>query len=331
MTTYFDKTAIIVQGKGTELNSSKVLEGRAKRKTITQTSMLKLVDVCNKKFIPERKQAYWNTYHCQNKLITANGRLYGKYCKNRFCTLCCSIRKAEITNKYLPVLKTWDEPYFVTLTIKSPSLRNLNKFMQGMITAFQRINTKYRKQKQRKKGIQLVGIKSLECNFNPEMKTYNPHFHLIAKNKAIAETLIKEWLQIWTSKYTTHKAQIMKPINNNETALIELIKYGSKIFTESDLNQKIKSGRTFKVYVAALNNIFTAMQGLRIFERFGFNLPKQSKERIGATVVKDYEQWFFVLKYSNWLNSENETILTGHSPEAQLINLLENNIDTDLE
>jgi hypothetical protein len=123
----------------------------------------------------------------------------------------------------------------------------------------------------------------------------------------------------------------MKPINNNETALIELIKYGSKIFTESDLNQKIKSGRTFKVYVAALNNIFTAMQGLRIFERFGFNLPKQSKERIGATVVKDYEQWFFVLKYSDWLNSENETILTGHSPEAQLINLLENNIDTNLE
>ncbi len=29
------------------------------------------------------------------------------------------------------------------------------------------------------------------------------------------------------------------------------------------------------IYAAALDNIFKAMKGLRIFERFGFNLPNE--------------------------------------------------------
>ena len=62
---------------------------------------LSLIDVAKENGDVEREKAYWNTYYCQNSVITANGRLYGKYCKNRFCTLCCSIRKAEIINKYL--------------------------------------------------------------------------------------------------------------------------------------------------------------------------------------------------------------------------------------
>ena len=64
----------------------------------------------------EQEKSYWNTYHCQNKIYTASGRLYGKYCKNRFSTLCCSIPKAQIIYKYLPVVRTWPEPYFFTLT-----------------------------------------------------------------------------------------------------------------------------------------------------------------------------------------------------------------------
>ena len=35
---------------------------------------LSLIDVCNKNVTTERKQAYWNTYHCQSKIVakTAN-------------------------------------------------------------------------------------------------------------------------------------------------------------------------------------------------------------------------------------------------------------------
>jgi hypothetical protein len=36
------------------------------------------------------------------------------------------------------------------------------------------------------------------------------------------------------------------------------------------------------------------MQGLRIFDRFGFNLPEEGlKKGIRAAVVKKYEEWVF--------------------------------------
>ncbi len=41
------------------------------------------------------------------------------HCKNRFCTYCCGIRKAELITKYLPVLQTWKAPHFVSLTIRA--------------------------------------------------------------------------------------------------------------------------------------------------------------------------------------------------------------------
>ncbi len=114
--------------------------------------ILSLVDVASKKEDSEGKQSYWNTYHCQSKIYTANGRLYGQYCKNRFCTLCCSIRKPQIINKYLPVVREWQEPYFVTLTAKSVPLKSLQKRMKDMNRGFRKISSKYKKGRKEVKG-----------------------------------------------------------------------------------------------------------------------------------------------------------------------------------
>ncbi len=331
-TASFSKPAIIVNGNGSKLSNVKAMKGRAKRKLITQTMMLSLIGVAEKYGSKDRVQAYWNTYHCQNKLFTVNDRLHGKYCKNRFCTLCCSIRKAEILNKYLPFIKTWERPFFVTLTIKARPLRNLHKFMKGMLQAFEKIFAKLKKRQQRGKGKKIIGIKSLECNFNATKKTYNPHFHLILANEETANILIAEWLKIWTSKFATRAAQDKRKIANLETALIEVVKYGSKIFTEPDLNKKGQGKSDPNIYVAALDNIFNSMQGLRIFERFGFNLPKGARTKeTKSAIAKEYNEWIYDLRYSDWLNSENEAILTAYLPDTQLINLLENNIDKKLE
>ena len=69
-----------------------------------------------------------------------------------------------------------------------------------MFKAFSLILGKYKKRYQRGKAIQLMEIKSLECNFNPQKKTYNPHFHIITANKKIAEALKEEWLQLEDTK-----------------------------------------------------------------------------------------------------------------------------------
>ncbi len=201
--------------------------------------------------------------------------------------------------------------------------------LQAMIRGFKRISGKYRKHNQRGKGIRLMGVKSLECCFNPITSTYNPHFHLVVANKEIAETVVNEWLALWTRKYTIHAAQNYQPVKNLGKALIEIIKYGSKIFTEPYVNDKANTRNSANIYTAALYNIFEAMKGLRIFERFGFDLPKDTKrERTGARVVNDYAKWVFVAKCYDWLNTENELTLSGFVPDTGLVNLLENDIDT---
>ena len=79
-------------------------------------------------------------------------------------------------------------------------------------------------------------------------------------------------------KYTNPAGQKIESVYNLESALIEIIKYGSKIFTEPDLKKKGNLKTPPKIYARALDNILVAMKGKRIFERFGFNLPKQQKQ-----------------------------------------------------
>lgn len=328
-TAFYDKEAILIHGKGSDLNSSKSIKGKAKRKMITQTMVLGLVDASQKFGSPTMRKRYWNTYHCQNRVYTVNGRVYGKYCKNRCCTLCCANRKADIINRYLPVVQLWEKPCLVTLTVKSVPYYRLHVVMQSMINEFRAITETYRKRNQRNKGIKLTGIRSLESNFNPVRKTYNPHFHCIVANKVMAEILVNEWQKRSRKGWTNHRCQNITPVFNNLSALIEVVKYGSKIFTEPDVNKKAACKGSEKIYVAALNNIFNAMKGLRIFERFGFDLPKNSeREIVPACIVQDYCEWIFLPEYFDWVNVENGHNLTDFHPEASLIRLLENNIDT---
>jgi len=78
------KPKILVQGNGTDMSDIQALRGRAKRKLITNKVVLALIDLANKKGDQIRLGSFWNTYHCQNKLISSEDRLYGVYCKNRF-------------------------------------------------------------------------------------------------------------------------------------------------------------------------------------------------------------------------------------------------------
>ena len=190
----------LISGKGTDIIDNPLLGNRAKRKLITRKMVLALIDVANEKGEPERTKAYWNAYHCQNNLITSNGRMYGKYCKNRFCTICNAIRKADTINRYYPIISKWEDPYFVTLTVKACKEDKLNRWIYGMFKAFNLIHGRCKKRHQRGTGTMLIGIKSLECNFNPIKKTYNPHFHIIVPNYDVALLLKKEWLNQWRPK-----------------------------------------------------------------------------------------------------------------------------------
>jgi len=320
----------IVLGSGSDLSNTKASKARAKRKLVSQAMNLGLIKAVEIKGEPERKQGYWNAYHCQERLVKHNGRVHGKYCKTRFCTHCSSIRKAEILNRYLPVIKTWEAPYFLTLTVRSVGANKLAKWISGFKKAFEIIIGRLRKRHQRGKGVKPVGIQSLECNFNSIKRTYNPHIHLILENEAVADAIIEEWLKLWTPKHAEHYCQKKLRVYNIEKCLIEVVKYSVKVFADPDVMNKGKMPK--QVYAAALDNIFKAMKPHRIFDRFGFDAPKVSKEsKVQVVPESQCENFIFAVEAFDWVNEKTGERLTDYAPSAQLYWLLTENIDTDLQ
>ena len=44
-------------------------------------------------------------------------------------------------------------------------------------------------------------------------------------------------------------------------------------------------------YANALDNIFAALKNKRLFDRFGFNLPKQGIKETNTKWISNYENW----------------------------------------
>ena len=139
-----------------------------------------------------------------------------------------------------------------------------------------------------------MGVKALQCCFKPVTKWYTPHFHIIVPNEATANIFIKEWLAIWTPEWAGPKPQHKRKVLNSEKDIIEALKYSSKIFTDSEGKSKSQKDKQVKPYIniATMANIYAAMQGLRIFERLGFRLPKCRKnEKTPTQVIEEYRLW----------------------------------------
>lgn len=178
-----------------------------------------------------------------------------------------------------------------------------------------------------------MGIKSLECNFNPLRKTYNPHLHLIVPNMASAELIVSEWLETSKSKWTNRLGQKIDLIYNKEKILLEIIKYSSKVFTEPDPNRrsKYKEKASHKVYAKALYNILVAMKGHRLFDRFGFNLPSCTKNKIKEHWTTKYEEWHYNSFIHDWFSKESGEVLSNYRPSKELLSLIENDINNEIE
>lgn len=317
-----------VWGKGTDGTNTERMQRRAERKMKTYKLMPALADVARARDEQERETAYWNTYHCQRRVIESNNRLYGDYCKNRFCPICSAIRKADIIKRYMPVITTWKQPYFVTLTAKAVKAGALKERIYRMLRSFDKMIACCKKRYQRGTGIKLVGIKSIECNFNPITQTYNPHFHLMVESREAAEIIVKEWLKRCGKKHANPKAQDIQPVYDKEKALVEIVKYSTKVITDPTM-QKRRKMIDGKIYVKALHNIIGSMEGHRVFDRFGFNLPKKEKVVI-KNEVTNYNELIFSSVYFDWVNRETKDYLTGYEADSKLLDTFED-IDKDLE
>jgi plasmid rolling circle replication initiator protein Rep len=314
---------VIINGKGSDLTDENMQKNRCKKKIITHTLILNLIDIAKKKKNTALVKSLWNTYNCQKVIVTHKERAYSKYCKNRFCTVCLGIRKAELINTYYPILKQWEKPYFVTLTAKAVPAIKLNARIPKMIRGLNLIIDRNKKRHIRNNAKKLIGVRSLECNFNPKSLTYNPHFHLIVRDKETAEILVKEWLELLTTKFARRKAQHYKEVDNLGKALIEIIKYGTKVFTTPKEDEPVRQKNSVVLYVKAFYNILVAMKTHRLFGSFGLKIPKTDKgEKTQSKTTTDHEKWIYNPKSFDWENMLTKEKLNDYEPSDELVQLL---------
>jgi hypothetical protein len=324
---------ITVMGEGSRPKNLKVLQNRAKKKTITHRVIKDLMEIALKKGELERYESYKNTYYCQSKVYTANGRMYGTYCKNRFCEICLGNRRMQKSKNYLPEIKLYPAPRFLTLTQLAVPAERLAERIDEMFDRFETIKDKLKKRHQRGRGIKLMGVRSLESNFNGEDRTYNPHFHFILPNYEIAETLRLEWINSWGDYAICNPGgQDNRPINNIEWQLRETIKYGTKFLSRRKLSRKTGKLLPPFIYVAAIDNIFAAMKKHRLFDRFGFNLPESDKPKMGKyTSLTEYREWNYDPESYDWVAEDDGERISGFIPRPELTTILDTYINTELE
>lgn len=253
------------------------------------------------------KKSYQNTYYyCVNILEQKDGKITGHYCNNRWCIVCNRIRTAKLINGYKQQLDELTEKYFVTLTVPSVQGSDLRDSIKQMIKIFICIKKSYQN-----KNKSIIGIRKLECTYNPKTGLYHPHFHIIASGGGVVHQLVTDWLKHYPE--ANEYAQDIKPADDN--SVMELFKYFSKIITNKT------------IYVKALDTIFQAMYGLRVYQAFGIkkNVSEDIKE-LQAEIYKDLEKreclWTWL--ENDWVDPDTGELLTNYEPNDQIKKIINN-------
>ena len=257
-------------------------------------------------------KAYQNSMYCAD-VLTPNKtqtKLTAKYCKNRWCPLCSSIRIAMLINGYGPQLKELDEPYFVTLTAPTVSAEELPARIEEFGKAFRQIVNNKRARKMGMKG-----IRKAECTVRP-FDLYHYHFHIIMAGKANAEFMVKHWLEIVPGALP--QSQDLRPAN--EGSYIELFKYFTKLVVKDK-----STGMREIVDYKRLDVIFQALRGKRTFQTFGGLKPVSEdidEEELEANILISADSIFKWIM-DDWVNLETGECLTGFKPSDSLKRLID--------
>ena len=279
---------------------------KAIRKFKTSTKILSIIDSIPNE--PTAQKRYWKTYHCNSVLLQDNHTFKGSLCRKRFCTECCRIKTAELTNAYKQPLLDLGQLYFVTLTTPNVSGSNLKKELQKMIKAFQLIKNNIRNTY----NIKLNGMRKIEITYNQESNTYHPHLHLIQDNLEASSLIQALWLKQF--KKASIKGQDIRQIDtSNENAFIELFKYATKETTKEN-----------KQYPGdVLHTIYNSIQGQRIYQTYG--IIKKVKQPIEAkqteieltNVAPKQDIWIFEHEQKDWINADYNSLVNTLEIERQ--------------
>ena len=288
---------------------------RARVKFLTEAMAVGLANV------PESQltKSYWNTFYCSSILQKKGDSLTGKYCKNRWCLVCCRIRSAQLIKQYASVLESWPEKHLVTLTVPNCSGADLEATIEQMKAGFNRIRHTFQMQHRRKqRASPLVALRKLEATNNPERNDYHPHFHLVVPDLASGNELRAAWLAQFP--FAKWSGQDVRPANGG--AAHELFKYFTKLVTTKSKERFIR--------LEPLNTIFEAIAGQRTFQAFG--IPK-TVEELGdeeadalAEELNIDAVFEWVQAQADWIDKESGEMLTNYKPSPQFRQFVESKI-----
>lgn len=245
-------------------------------------------------------KSYRNTMYCASVLAPTDRGLSARYCKNRWCPVCQSIRIATLINGYASQLNEMRAPYFVTLTGPTVPAESLETRIKEFSTEWT-LMTRMKFWRERKPN----GIRKAECTLRPNGH-YHYHFHVIIDGKENAEWLISQWLM--RIKGSSSKAQDMRPVRPGE--YLEIFKYFTKLISTDKSAGQERRYIDFK----RLNVVFESLKGKRVYQPFGtikaVREEIDEEQLIGGESSEEYMQLWRWTTDVGYVNEDGE-ILTG--------------------
>jgi hypothetical protein len=209
-------------------------------------------------------------------------------------------------------LQDLGELQFITLT--EPNVKE-SELEQTIIRQSKKISNIFEVFRKRR-GINISGIRKIECTYNEERNDYHPHIHLLI-NKSIAEEFIKEWLK--RTPLAIRNAQHYR--NADQNSYNELFKYTAKQF---DLETGEDKGY-LKINVRALDVILRAMNNKRTFQTYGEIRKIKVSEEVEELQSQEYvdlpNYHFMEWKWEriDWYNVYDEPLTNHKEPNIEII------------
>ncbi len=281
------------------------LQKRARSKFLSLPLAIRLAELRS-----PLEKSYRNTVYCASVLKQDGGKLRGRYCGNRWCLVCSRVRTARAINKYRPILDTWTDAQFVTLTVRNVPGDQLDQTLDQMV----KTSAVIRRAITRTDGLSFEALRKLECTHNYYRDDYHPHYHWVVNGKAAAEALRTRWLAAWGDQADA-QAQDVRACTPGSA--LELFKYATKLASNAG------GGRKQYMSPEALDTIFQSLRGRRIWQPVGFTAPATVDEEaeIGTdgttealSPAADGAEWSWEQAQHDWINHHTGELLSGWTP-----------------
>lgn len=282
------------------MNGNSDLKKRAKKKFIGNAIAASLARLNS-----PLKSSYAKSCTCQNVLkIEDSGKLRSLfYCRARWCPTCQSIKMATMIDRYLPELSKLPELQFVTLTARTVRGDRIWARVEEMIVQWRQIADLARKKK-----IKFAGLRKTELKV-ANRGLFHCHFHLIISTKESADWLVEQWLRL--NPYASKKAQKVQEVTNLAPALVELMKYTTKLVCADD------GSNTITATPQQLDTIFRALYRRRLYQPFGGVRAFQEDDMdIQAETVRKAAGLYNWIGH-DWIHREYGQLLSNWVPEHE--------------